>query len=148
MTDHKLLRYISKTFVLPSDPIRLVPVIITDSKEKYIKNYCISPIENSIKWWFKPGQNSTQGLAWLRDSLETRIGYLDNISLYVWLGTCDFTVYDRKTCYITLKKDLKEEIQTLINNLKEIKGLITVHPECKVTFLEYLYFQFTYGINI
>jgi hypothetical protein len=27
-------------------------------------------------------------------------------------------------------------IQTLINNLKEIKGLITVHPECKVTFLE------------
>jgi hypothetical protein len=50
----------------------------------------------------------------------------------VWLGTCDFTVYDRKTRYITLKKDLKEEIQTLINNLKEIKGLITVHPECKV----------------
>lgn len=86
MTDHKLLRYISKTFVLPSDPIRLVPVIITDSKAKYIKNYCINPIENSIKWWFKPGQNSTQGLAWLRDSLETRIGYLDNISLYVWLG--------------------------------------------------------------
>ena len=136
MTDHKLLRYISKTFVLPSDPVRLVPVIITDSKAKYIKNYCINPVENRIKWWFKPGQNSTQGLAWLRDSLETRIGYLDNISLYVWLGTCDFTVYDRKTRYITLKQDLKEEIQTLINNLKEIKGLITVHPECKVTFLE------------
>jgi hypothetical protein len=54
---------IFKTFVLPSDPIRLVPVIITDSKAKYIKNYCINPIENSIKWWFKPGQNSTQGLA-------------------------------------------------------------------------------------
>jgi hypothetical protein len=31
---------------------------------------------------------------------------------------------------------LKEEIQTLINNLMEIKSLITVHPECKVTFLE------------
>ena len=83
MTDHKLLRYISKTFVLPSDPVRLVPVFITDSKAKYIKNYCINPVENRIKWWFKTGQNSTQGLAWLRDSLETRIGYLDNISLYV-----------------------------------------------------------------
>jgi hypothetical protein len=44
-----------------------VPVIITDSKAKYIKNYCINPIENSIKWWFKPGQNSTQCLAWLMD---------------------------------------------------------------------------------
>jgi hypothetical protein len=82
------------------------------------------------------GPVKTQGLAWLHDSLETRIGYLDNILLYVWLGTCDFTVYDRKTRYITLKKDLKEEIQTLINNLKAIKDLITVHPECKVTFLE------------
>jgi hypothetical protein len=81
------------------------------------------------------GPVKTQGLAWLHDSLETRIGYLDNILLYVWLGTCDFTVYDRKTRYITLKKDLKEEIQTLINNLKAIKDLITVHPECKVTVL-------------
>lgn len=55
MTDHKLLRYINKTVVLPTDPIRLVPVIITDSNAKYIKTYCTNPTENSIKWWFKPG---------------------------------------------------------------------------------------------
>lgn len=135
MTDLKLLRYISKTFFI-ADPIRLVPVIITDSNAKYIKIYCTNPTENSIKWWFKPGQNSTQDLAWLRDNLETKIQHLNNISLYVWLGTCDLTTYDKRTRYITLKKDLIEEVQTLINNLKEIKNLTTVHPECKITFLE------------
>jgi hypothetical protein len=83
MTDHKLLRYISKTFVLPGDPIRLVPVIITESKAKYIKNYCINPIENSIKWWFKPGQNSTQGLAWLRDIFFFELVYFRMVHTFI-----------------------------------------------------------------
>ena len=36
MTEHKLLKYLSKTFELPVDDKRLTPVVLTDSKGKYL----------------------------------------------------------------------------------------------------------------
>ena len=66
---------------------------------------CRLPIENNITWWYKSGQSSTQCLQWLKDNIEHKIGLLDNIALYVWLGTCDITDFDRESKYITLKRE-------------------------------------------
>ena len=49
MTEHKLLKYLSKTFELPVDDKRLTPVVLTDSKGKYLERYSRNPLENSIK---------------------------------------------------------------------------------------------------
>jgi hypothetical protein len=49
MTEHKLLKYLSKTFELPVDNKRLTPVVLTDSKGKYLEPYCKNPLENSMK---------------------------------------------------------------------------------------------------
>ncbi|CAG2207349.1 CYP4B1 [Mytilus edulis] len=89
-----------------------------------------------IKWWFKSGQKSTDGLAWLKDNLASKIGHLDNSSLYVWLGTCDFTDYSRRDKVITLKDNPEEAASQLINNLKEFETLLAEYPGCKITFLE------------
>ena len=37
MTEHKLLKYLSKTFELPVDDKRLTPVVLTDSIGKYLE---------------------------------------------------------------------------------------------------------------
>ena len=87
MTEHKLLKYLSKSFELPIDDKRLTPVVLTNSKGTYLERYCRNPLENSIKWWAKPGRNSTEGLEWLKENLKFKIGHLDNIALYVWFGT-------------------------------------------------------------
>jgi hypothetical protein len=50
-------------------------------KGKYLERYCQNPLENSIKWWAKPGRNSTEGLEWLKENLKYKIGHLDNIAL-------------------------------------------------------------------
>jgi len=136
MTDHKLLRYLDKQFVPPIGHQKLNPVIITDSKARHIVNYCRLPIENNIRWWYKSGQSSTQGLQWLKDNIKHKIGLLDNIALYVWLVTCDIADFDREGKYITLQKEPADAVHKLINNLQEIVQLFSAYPECKLIFLE------------
>ena len=135
MTKHKLLKYLSKTFELPVDNKRLTPVVLTDSKGKYLERYCQNPLENSIKWWAKPGRNSTEGLEWLKENLKYKIGHLDNIALYVWFGTCDLTAYDKQTRFISIKDQTNETIQKVVNNYQEIAEIVKKYPEVKLTFL-------------
>ena len=135
MTEHKLLKYLSKTFELPVDNKRLTPVVLTDSKGKYLERYCQNPLENSIKWWAKPGRNSTEGLEWLKENLKYKIGHLDNIALYVWFGTCDLTAYDKQTRFISIKDQTNDTIQKVVNNYQEIAEIVKKYPEVKLTFL-------------
>jgi hypothetical protein len=79
---HKLLKYLSKTFELPVDNKRLTPVVLTDSKGKYLERYCQNPLENSIKWWAKPGRNSTEGLELLKENLKYKI------EVYIYMQVC------------------------------------------------------------
>lgn len=109
MTEHKLLKYLGRRFDHPTGEKLLTPIVRTDSKGKYILR---QSIENNIKQWFQSGRTSGQGLDWLRENLEAKIGHLDNISLYVWLGTCDLTEYNFP--YITLRPNTSELFQKLL----------------------------------
>jgi hypothetical protein len=75
-----------------------------------------------------------QGLDWLRENLEAKIGHLDNISLYVWLGTCDLTEYNFP--YITLRSNTSELVQKIVENFQEIPEILQKYPGYKLTFLE------------
>ena len=131
MTEHKLLKYIGRRFEPPTGEKLLTPIVRTDSKGKYILR---QSIENNIKWWFQSGRTSGQGLDWLRENLEAKIGHLDNISLYVWLGTCDLTEYNFP--YITLRSNTSELVQKIVENFQEIPEILQKYPGYKLTFLE------------
>lgn len=134
MTDKKLLKYLKKSFEPPNGEQILTPVVLTDSKGKYLQAQCSLPIENSIRWWDKSGRNSKQGLKWLRDNLETEIALIGNISLYIWVGTCDLTEYNHP--YIKLRQDPEEIVQSVINNFQKIAEILKNYPACKLTFFE------------
>ncbi|CAG2223970.1 unnamed protein product [Mytilus edulis] len=136
MTEHKLLKYLAKPFVIPAGVKQLTPVVFTDSKGKYLERYCRNSVENSIKWWNQSGRSSSQALVWLKQNLEYKIGHLDNIALYVWFGTCDLTIYDKNSRYINLRTETDDSIQTIVNNYQEIADLLKSYPGCKLRFLE------------
>ena len=81
-----------------------------------------------IKWWFKSGETSDLGLNWLRSNLDNKIGQLDNISLYVWLGTCDLTFKANDT--VDIRENRNEAIDNLIRNCEDIVTLIQGYPVC------------------
>ncbi|CAG2233385.1 unnamed protein product [Mytilus edulis] len=134
MTEYKLLKYLREPIIPPPGQRVLTPVVLTDSKGYWVSKHCTIPTENTIKWWFKSGRTSAQGLEWLRSNLDSKIGQLDNISLYIWLGTCDLTTYDGK--YIALRSEEQDTIKTLTDNYQHIIELFRNYPGCKLTFLQ------------
>lgn len=134
MSENKLIKYLRKEFKVPSGTQHLTPILLSDSKGFSLQKQASNPVEQSIKLWCKSGRNSRQGLEWLQENLATQIGRIDNISLYVWLGTCDLTTYNKK--FIALGSENKENIEQIVTNFKEISSLFTRYPGCKLTFLE------------
>ncbi|CAC5405002.1 unnamed protein product [Mytilus coruscus] len=134
MTDKKLLKYLRKNFEPPNGEQGLIPEVFTDSKGKYLQAQCSLPIETNIRWWDKSGRNTKQGIKWLRDNLETEIALIGNISLYIWIGTCDLTEYNHS--FIKFRKDPDEIVQSVINNFQKIAEILQSYPSCKLTFFE------------
>ena len=134
MTDHKLLKYLNKPFVPPVGNKQLTPVVISDSKGLCLRRASTTPFELQIKWWSVKGRTSEQALNWLRENLAVKVGHLDNISAYIWLGTCDLTAY--KDGFVSLKSETEETIQTVTSNFQQIVELFKEYPGCKLTFLE------------
>ena len=60
--------------------------------------------------------------------------HLDNISLYVWLGTCNLTEYAHP--FIRLRNNINEIITDTKTDFHEIVKLFVHYPGCKLTLLE------------
>ncbi|CAG2190666.1 unnamed protein product [Mytilus edulis] len=136
MSIKKLNDYLKK----PDLPIKggkaLTPVLFSDSKGNYLERQIRPGIIRVIKFWREKGRTTKRGVQWLRDNIATKIGQLDNISIYVWLGTCDLTYYNYKTKYIEQHPDPSEAIKDTVDNLNEIVKIVQNYPGCKVTLLE------------
>ena len=94
MTERKLTKYLKKALLPVVGSKTLTPVMLMDSKAKYLIKHCSSAVESQIWWRFRSGQSTERRYQWLSRNLDREISYLDNIHLYVWLGTCDFIDYD------------------------------------------------------
>lgn len=136
MSLSKLTKYLNK----PDDPLTghrtLTPVLFTDSKGDYLKRYIRPGITSQIRFWTQKGRTTENGLDWLRNNWEQKVGHLDNIAIYVWLGTCDLTTYNRKTRHIELITNIDEGITKCLQNLQQIADIIKPYPACKIIFLE------------
>lgn len=133
MTERKLQKYLNKTLPPIVGSRKLTPVILTDSKAKYLIRHCSSTVESQIRWRFRSGQSTERGFQWLNRNLDREIGHLDNIHLYVWLGTCDLTDYDGKFVTLAANKDI---VDSLINTYQKFIDLLKPYPACKLTFFE------------
>ena len=128
MTARKLRKYLSK----PLPPLEgqniITPIILTHREVRYLKDIC----KSQIIWRYKLGQLTEVGYNWLQNHISREIEQFDNIHLYMWLGTCDFTVYDGR--FVTLVDDTEAHIKALIDNHQKYCELMKVYPARKITF--------------
>ena len=112
---------------------QLTPVILTDSKAKYLIEHCSTEIESQIRWRYKSGQSTEKGYNWFQRNIEKEIDHLDNIHIYIWLGTCDLTDYDGT--FVRLSTD-ENIVNSLLDKYQKFIELFKPYPACKITFLE------------
>ena len=89
MSIAKLNKYLRKTPPPLTGTKRLTPVLFSDSKGNYLEKVIKPGIDHHIKFWNAKSRTTTLGLNWLRENLGQKIGHLDKISIYIWIGTCD-----------------------------------------------------------
>lgn len=133
MSKRKLCKYLEK----PVPPIeghkQLTPLVLTDSKAKYLIEHCTTEVQSQIRWRFRSGQTTQQGFEYLQKNIDRDIGHLDNIHIYIWLGTCDLTDYDGTYINLSSEDDI---VSTLTAKFRKFIDLLNPYPACRITFLE------------
>lgn len=134
MSFSKLQKYLQKPIVPPTGSKILTPFLISDSKGFDLERQIADTISTNIKWRSKSGRTASQSLDWIQQNLSYTLGRFDNISLYIWIGTCDLTSYDGR--YISLRSETTSSVENITKNFEEIVQIFNQYPGCKLTFLE------------
>ena len=134
MSVNKIEKQLLKPRPDRNGPLRYVPAILADSKAKHIKKHRSTGIDIDIKWWYKGGSTIQKSLDWLKRNLSYKVRKHVNISLYVWLGTCDLTQLDGK--YTKLRADDNSTVDYLEQKYNELLAFVQQYPTVKVTILE------------
>lgn len=128
--------------------LSLKPIIVSDSKGRYLKEYVDSHKnpESSILWAYKGGATTFNRYLWLKQNIDSLITKYGNLSIYIFTGSCDLTIKQvisdkrpGKKCFRTVRSkfivlrgieslSLLKRHYILIRRLLESKGV-------KVTFL-------------
>ncbi|MES9904148.1 MAG: hypothetical protein ABW168_15920 [Sedimenticola sp.] len=122
MSEKKLQKYLSQE---PSasgqrKPNK-IPIILTDSKGKYLQPFCQQGAKSDIIWINKSGKTTDFYVRWLESNVQ-RISKDGDVHMLIWIGTCDPTTKVGKT--ITLKVNQDEVIDNAKKNLTSIKNKI------------------------
>lgn len=133
----KLTKFGNKHIEGPTGKRTLRPVILADSKGVRLQQQFIHKDQSNIIWWCKRGRKVHEAIDWLKTNLETEIQLIGDIWLYIWVGTCNLTSFDRSTRYICLSSSKSQEtVDQVTTTYKEIIQLFAKYPNCKLTFLE------------
>lgn len=114
--------------------LRKRPILLTDSKGRYLGDCSVRGIDHSIIWWDKSGATTSERLQFVKDNLELAIERYGPIVLYVWTGTCDLTV--KEGHFIQLKSRDNTAVNELIATYKEIYSYVSKFSHVKLVFLE------------
>jgi hypothetical protein len=138
MSETKLRKYLEKQ---AREPIcvnkRLIstPAILADSKGNSLKRSgCESLDGRPIKWWCKSGARTRDQLNWLKKNIGNKIAQYGNLTIFVWLGTCDLTVKEGK--YISLRQGSDKIVEDVEQSYREIQEVVKTHDKLKIVFLE------------
>ena len=128
MNQNKLEKYLQRPnpSLLNPPENRLVSVVLSDSKGKYLRYQASQPLEHNIVWadqQHEPGRTTAQGLDWVRSNLNNfNTRYPNGFVLFVWLGTCNFCELDANRC-LTIKEDITAISAQTIHDLRNIVRL-------------------------
>lgn len=136
MSNSKLVKFLNNTKEQPTTQKKYTPVVFSDSKGNWLKNHVnrSHSVEKEIIWWCKSGAKIADRLKWLQTTLNIKTRELGAIWIYVWLGTCDLTSYNKK--YISINTYTDETIDYLIDYYNKIIELVQQYDSCKITILE------------
>ncbi|VDI78569.1 Hypothetical predicted protein [Mytilus galloprovincialis] len=140
----KLKKSYKRPIQIPTTPREFRPIVIGNSIGGRLRQQASLPLHSEIHWWCKGGRTVVQALDWLKQNLDTEVQLITgNIWLYIIIGTCDFTAFDRKTKYITLKYQNTEElVEHLVKSYKEIIQILKgLSPGSQATIVEIPYFS-------
>ena len=96
MNANKIGKYLEKENPLLVDipENKLVPVILSDSKGRYLRQQAATPLEHDIVWadqWHESGRTTKAGLDWVKRNVNNfDVKYPNGFILFVWLGTCNY----------------------------------------------------------
>ena len=78
----------------PTINISFTPVIVSDSKGKYLKSHIDkkSSFQSCINWYSKGGATSSIALQWLKQNYDKLVQKFGRIFLHIWFGRYDLTV--------------------------------------------------------
>ena len=65
MSNNKLLKYLHRPYTECKGNKIHTPVVLTDSKGKWLERKVSLPTEKEVKWWIKSGQTCKEGYKWL-----------------------------------------------------------------------------------
>lgn len=123
-----------------SAPLYYKPVVISDSKGRYLK-LCVnrdSPLENCVEWYYKSGSTSSDVVQWARRNVVKLTSKYRNVCMYVWVGTCDLTVKEGRL--ISLRTNIEQQQNKLEQNLVSINEICKAH-NIKTVFLHVPYYS-------
>lgn len=117
-SERQLQRQIDKLRLFPLLTPPRVPVLLSDSKGFNLKQQVRVNPESFLHFWCKSGATAGNRLQFLKDNLQHELQNLNLITLYVWVGTCNFTRKEGDFIYLVSKDN--STVDNLISELKEI----------------------------
>ncbi|CAC5379859.1 unnamed protein product [Mytilus coruscus] len=137
MSNDKLQREIVKLRnKLPHQSFNKTPIILSDSKGKYLKLQRNLPIESGVRFWYKKGATTRDSYKYLEGQIDEAVRHYNNIVFYVWLGTCDLTDFNHKNRHISLRSRDSSSVNYVINNFRRIYALVATYKTVELVFLE------------
>ena len=138
MSNNKLIKFLQRPLKHPYPRTRgRTPVILSDSKGRYLEDQVVTHYETEIVWLYKSGATITEGRIWLEKNLHQIIQQYGNISLYLWFGTCTLTrkIPQTRGC-IQLTSYSEDPIHEITDEIQRIASLIQPYTGSKLTVLE------------
>ena len=133
MSNSKLVTFLNNTKEPLTTEKNLTLVIFADSKGNCMQNHVrrSHPVEREIIFWCKGGDKIKDRFNWLKSVLQQKVAELGAIWIYVWLGTCDLTSYNKK--YISISSYSDEKITVLSYYYNKIINLVQQYENCKLS---------------
>lgn len=131
----KELRQIDRLEHFSRYNINSIPIVLTDSKGRYLEDEVYAGIEQDIIWWANSAECKDQ-YDFLVQNLEGTLRQYPNkdIVLYIWLGTCDLTVKEGRFIYLRSKHS--DSVRTVTNCFRDIYNFVRQFSRVRCVFLE------------
>ena len=121
-----------------NDSLKRKPIIISDSKGRYIQDQITTEQSLGIKFISKKGWKIQSCIDWVEDNLKYyRSTTAGKHIVCIWLGTCDLTDLNKKSRLLTLNANNDSNVRYLRRKFIELKQIIkNILPSTKVIILE------------